>query len=591
MKDSAFHWCRRLVCGVILCLLAVSLRGPGVQAAPPDAVEELRSALLEADGASPEALKARQQTLEKRIKALASISDLRRALALTEWREEVVDAQARAKVGRALGRALEAVCDQGDVHSRLAVANLIGEMGTAKVRAVHRLDANDGLEAPPDPRGYARGLAPLLKKLADDKNLGVRQEALRALSNIIADPEVAVPVLEAALAKDKGGPAKDELGPRRIAAYSLSHLCRVANERRLIPERGVIASLEDVVKASAAAVVASRAGLKDGDADTRVLCVEVASTTGEILGTLIPKPFTRTALPPRKLTPDDLKDPLFKQDDPRRLYETISPLARSLREHVAALLERLHDSDPRARLAALQALENVAYASLTLQRHVAGLPGVQEAHLLESLLQRDKNLVEITRFLADSDVRMRRAALHLLENLEESALPALPALISRLSDPDRFLRLAAARIVAALPPKETTRAVPALARLLADPDLSVRLMAIQTLDNYGALAKDALPALMKAAAENDPEPRIAAMEAMAAIGADQPRACLPTLIEAVEKSTDARVRRTAARVLGRFGPAAVDAVPALRRAIGDEDEEVRVNASDAILSILAPLKQ
>jgi len=48
---------------------------------------------------------------------------------------------------------------------------------------------------------------------------------------------------------------------------------------------------------------------------------------------------------------------------------------------------------------------------------------------------------------------------------------------------------------------------------------------------------------------------------------------------------DPAVRQTAADLLGRFGPAAVAAVPALRRALDDSDAEVRRAATDALLSI------
>ena len=53
-------------------------------------------------------------------------------------------------------------------------------------------------------------------------------------------------------------------------------------------------------------------------------------------------------------------------------------------------------------------------------------------------------------------------------------------------------------------------------------------------------------------------------------------------------SRDARVRRAAADVLGKLGPIAAAAVPALQAALEDDDQDVRINASEAILAIVGP---
>ena len=65
-------------------------------------------------------------------------------------------------------------------------------------------------------------------------------------------------------------------------------------------------------------------------------------------------------------------------------------------------------------------------------------------------------------------------------------------------------------------------------------------------------------------------------------------AVVPDLMKNL-KHPDARLRKGAAETLGKIGPPASEAVGALRRlALGDEDEEVRIAAQDAILSILPP---
>jgi HEAT repeat protein len=54
---------------------------------------------------------------------------------------------------------------------------------------------------------------------------------------------------------------------------------------------------------------------------------------------------------------------------------------------------------------------------------------------------------------------------------------------------------------------------------------------------------------------------------------------------------DNRVRQVAAEALGRFGPAAGSALPALQRALSDPDPDVRRVAGDAILDIENPLEK
>jgi HEAT repeat protein len=201
----------------------------------------------------------------------------------------------------------------------------------------------------------------------------------------------------------------------------------------------------------------------------------------------------------------------------------------------------------------------------------------------------DKNLPQVTRLLADSDVAVRKRAIDFLENLEELAAPAVPALTGALADPNRFVRWAAARAIGAIGPEKTTTAVPGLAKLLSDPDLTVRIAAANTLFAMGDDAKAAVPALVQGIGEGDVEGRLAAMQALYGMIPGLSKAAIPTLIQLLGNS-EPRLRRAAALTLGRMGPVAAPALPALRTALGDDDADVRVNASDAILNIAPPPK-
>ena len=96
----------------------------------------------------------------------------------------------------------------------------------------------------------------------------------------------------------------------------------------------------------------------------------------------------------------------------------------------------LADADPRVRFAAISALESIANMRLRLRRRILSVPvPMEEKGLLEELKANDpldaflgKNLSQVTRLLSDSEVNVRKTALDFLEDLEESAVPALPAL-------------------------------------------------------------------------------------------------------------------------------------------------------------------
>jgi HEAT repeat protein len=78
--------------------------------------------------------------------------------------------------------------------------------------------------------------------------------------------------------------------------------------------------------------------------------------------------------------------------------------------------------------------------------------------------------------------------------------------------------------------------------------------------------------------------RLAIMSALESIGTEA-RPAIADLIR-VLNDPDIRARQKAAEVLGRFGPAAASAEPALRKALDNESPEVRRAAGEALLTIL-----
>jgi hypothetical protein len=221
--------------GIVLLLAPAAVRA--------DAVEDLRRAIKLGTDASPISLDYRRTNLEKKTAQLRTLGDLRRALALEEWKEAAnpaisqIHTDLRKSIGDRYKKALDDVIQNGNATMRLAEANAIAEMGPT-VRATSKEDYG----------GFARGLTSEITQLAKDKDLAVRQEGLRALGNIYPIPQDAASVFESVLAQDSGM-------PKRIAADGLGQLIRVASflQKQAGTTSGVIAGVSDVIDAIVAA--------------------------------------------------------------------------------------------------------------------------------------------------------------------------------------------------------------------------------------------------------------------------------------------------------------------------------------------------
>lgn len=573
-----------------LVLAAFVWYSPGLARAG-DPVEDLKQALqlrlLDQTDPTPEVLAHRRSLLAQRVQALRTTGDLRRALKLDEWKDEPtanisaelrgIDADMRRQVGNKLAKALTEVARKGDATARLAVANVLAEMGP-DVRAVE----------PDDPGGFARSLTSVVVALAADKDLGVRQEALRALGSIHPPIAAAVPVFARVLTQDAPG-------PRRLAAEGLMQLIKVAARLQKSGRSNLNASLQEVLDTSRAAVGAAGAGMKDPDPVVRRNAAAVLETAAQALLDTAPQPFAAKDFPPpgRSLSERETKELLDKQRDVRERIKEAAPLFVACREYAAPLAAALRDPDPDVRLQAAFSLERLAGARLRYRNFQASLPEVGlPKEVGDPLAAGDPlapilgNLQDFAPLLEQSDVQLRRALLYFLESLDAQAVPLVGALTARLADEDRFVRWAAARTLANLPAEKVLASVPALGRLLADPDLSVRLAGAKALEKLGPQAREAVPFLAAAIGRGDVESRVAAMQTLTAIG-PAAQTAVPQVTEVLSHA-DPRVRAQAALTLGNLGAPARAAVPALRRALGDPQAEVRINAGDALLNILAP---
>jgi HEAT repeat protein len=565
-----------------------------------DAVDDLKQALsLDDNVQNPTEvmLSFRYGNLEKKINALTTIGQLRRALALDEWRDDPVrsnptdkvrpiDEKIRAEVGKRLIEALDQQSKAADASSRLAVANIIAEMGP-NVRALKTEDKS----------GFARTLTPQVERLARDADIGVRQEALRALGTINGYVAVAAQIFADTLQHDKA------LGPRRAAAEGLGQLVRVLVdlEKRSTGQgtASVRVTRAEVLAALRETLLKSPAGFRDPDARVRATCVQAFELAVLALAepVMIPDGEARKMFPPagRELSKDEIDDLERKHQEMKKEIGNLRPALEALRGQAHGLTALLSDADPGVRFASMETLKNAAVVRQRLRQRVLALPTFKGTTIdhrallegidpLEVFLKTD--LGAVAPLLTEADTRLRREAVIFLLLLDERALPLAQLLTGRLSDADRAIRWVAARALNNLAPERIVDAVPQLARLLTDDDPNTRKAAAETLEWMGPLARAALGALGQAIQQGDAEGRIAAVKALTALGPSIAQDAVPQFIAVLgQRDAEPKVLVAVAGALAQIGPPARAAVPSLRRLVGHEESEVRTAASEAILDI------
>src|SRR5262249_15468552 len=137
-----------------------------------DPVEDLRRELRQpTDPGNNNALEGRKKTLEKRLATLKTLSELRRALALTEWQDmpgrptaiQEIDAAARQAIADKFKKGVNAVIKTGGTDARLALADMLSETGS--IRSLAKDARGDPLKT-----GFGRAMTPELIQLTRDRD-------------------------------------------------------------------------------------------------------------------------------------------------------------------------------------------------------------------------------------------------------------------------------------------------------------------------------------------------------------------------------------------------------------------------------------
>jgi HEAT repeat protein len=562
------------------CWLLVAILWPAAAARadrfPPDPVEELRLA-LRAPLREPA---AREKLLTKRVDALRTLGEIRRALQLQEWNlDEGIDEKLQA-IDRPLREKLAARFEQGVREAfkgspiqQKAAAQMLAELGLT----VRGIQARTNLS-----RAFTQELVNAIQQ----GEPSVRQAAARALGQIYPDPQVAVPALAGLLRS--GNPAD------RVAALDgLLALLRTVTQNQTKSGNTLQPDImpADVVGVGRLIVPVATGAIGDPDVRVRRLAAEIVLESAESL---------------ERLTPDiRAQEPFVGLEDPRKKAEedfgNLLPLMNGLKDQAPQLARGMRDGDALVRRRLHRAAEEMGVARIRLLARAGSIaelegkveppePGkllppvkLPEDPLLDALLVLEPALTE---GVSDPDLQARLSAIDALETLVTYARPAAPALTRALDDPNRFVRWAAARVLGRIGPVDRVDSVPGLTRMLNDSDLDLRRAAAVALGRYGPAGKAAVPTLIEVLGAPDAEMRVAAIHSLVGIGTDSAPA-IPWFARLLS-DLDARVRQAAAEALGKFGPAAREAVPALRAALNDENPEVRRTVSDALLSILPP---
>lgn len=148
----------------------------------------------------------------------------------------------------------------------------------------------------------------------------------------------------------------------------------------------------------------------------------------------------------------------------------------------------------------------------------------------------------------------------------------VPALVQLLQSGDQNIRSKALDSLAKIG-TEAGAVIPALVTLLNDPDMTIRAAAFSTLGQLGKAAKAAVPDLI--AALKDEENRYNAVYALGELGSEA-EAAVPALVPLIR---DKNVCSAVFTALGKIGEAAV---PDLKIALQDSDDDVRRNAAAAL---------
>ena len=527
---------------------------------------------------------AYQKNLAQRVKAIPERpSELRRAVLLREFADEEnpfgkIYQEARSDLVKRLQNVLRERLRSKDTIRRLAVIAFLVDMARDEPESRFRQGVmHVGVQDNASNR-FTWSMRGDLLKLLSNKDEEPRVRAAVAEAVAVLDPagEKTLDALQAMLKPER------EVVERRAAAKALRRMIQLLSD-----------SPEPRPTLAPRIVAVAGLGLTDTkDAAVRLLCLKTIHEALQKHRERLPRAL---AISVNEQTPAVIH--LLAEDDlDVRLaaYQVLESTAMARRQETGALLlpaasppEKLPSSTPpkdEKNADAPPPLPSLRSAKIAQspppppRNEENNLPD-PKLPLLDNIL---KGVPALAQGLRDKEVRVRLAALYVLESLGRQAAPAVEAVTQTLTkDKNGFVRWGAARVLNNMAPLEAKKAVPALAEVLTDANKVVRLSAAQALECFGSQAKDAVKALIVAVGDAEPTVRMAALNALKAIGV----AAHPATGAVVQALGDQKpeVRASAAKALAHLGLLDDKASKALANALEDVDATVRQAASETLL--------
>ena len=318
-------------------------------------------------------------------------------------------------------------------------------------------------------------------------------------------------------------------------------------------------------------------GAKDDDPTVRRLCLAALGSTLEDFGFCCKLDLENKFLAGERLMS---RDAIEKEKAFAEFLRFLKGSLQALNQELAVAREALKDDDLAVCLSAYKTIENAATVRLLLRNRALLEPVIKEKK--DPFNEPIKAVPALIKSLQHKELRVRLAALYVLETLTTDAAPAASALAAVLKDDNRFVRWGAARALRNMAPAGAANdIVTALAVMLTDDSPDVRNTAAVALTRYGPAAKGAVADLSKAFENGDEKMQLLAARALAAMGKEAKPAEL-ILVAALANKQPA-IRAAAATALGRLGTLTKESRTSLTKALADKDSTVQRAAAGALL--------
>lgn len=426
---------------LISCSHAWSQFGP-----LPESVENVRSALRHVGETSD----AREQRLIKSIDGLQNIREKREAFLLSEWRDQqpdlpasVADRKVRASLGDKIASEYHAVLQSQDQQKILLLLERLPDLSR---------QAEDSVLV----AKLVQELAPDVTRLAKSGPVETRRVALVSLARIHADADLMLPLLTELI--------RDPIPEIRLAsAESIDTLLRLQLPGSLArgTNHPVHLRREALSKHAAKLIPVALFSLKDNQSQVRILSSDTLRLTASLFSSMISDPGQSLA----GIDPSEI----------RRLMQTewaeLDPLLQVWKTHLPALSSGLVDRNSQVRLNCQRTLDELAGIRIKRLRQGEAL-GVDFPDVLADPIR--QTLPTLVEALRDPDIRVRRAAIDVLEGLGTLASPASREITTHLDDADPFVRWACLRALGAMGPDALKSAEPKIRAMVQDPDPDVR---------------------------------------------------------------------------------------------------------------------